>query len=599
MTIMINYMRTLVGICLLSVALISCTANIRPEGDVAAGEESVQPAAEVPEPSSEEVNVTLTLPVFSSYASKTPVALVNDEPIMLKELKDVMTSLHKGMEQETFDQKKMMGSLDEYYISLLDRLIVSRLVVEEALNIGLDEQPEIQDAVKKFSDKTLRRLLFKEYLKDKDLEAEIPEDEVTRLYRDMIREYNLSSLLFKTKEDAERVSKELSSGADFDSLAAKLVEEGAAKGTEKGDNYVKATDLLPHVLKIARKMDVGSISPVVEGAGKGFLIFKIENVRYPDNPDAREKARQLVLNAVRNDTIQRFVDSLVEKNATLDKKLFNSVDFDIMKKDYKALNDDKRAVATIEGEESFTVSDVANFFNDKYFHGVEKLTKSLNALKLKALTGLVQKKVLADEAHRRCLDKSDEYNEKVKKYENSLLFGSFINKVIAPDVKITQDEVETYYAEHQEEFMTPEMMHIDSSLVFTTRQFAEDAARKLREGTDLNWMLENAEGQVDKDRDTLLNLGGRFLTVSGLPPEVRKSIAGAKKGDIRVYESPEGDFYVLSIIEELPAQPQPFDDVKMMIANRIHGEKIGAAVDDYIEKLKEVYDVKIFIDLDK
>jgi hypothetical protein len=590
----------LVGICLLIPGLISCTANVRPEEDITTVETRVVPAAEAPESSEEEedVTITLTLPVFSPHVSKTPIALVNDVPVMLEELSDEMKSLHMGMEQETIQQSNMRESLDDYYLSLLDRIISSRLIVEEALNIGLNEQPGMQNAIQEFSDKVLRQLLVKDYLKGVTLE--VPEDEVTRLYQDEIREYNLSSLSFKSKEDADRASQELEAGADFDTLAANLIEKGDAEGTEKGDNYVKATNLLPRILNRIRNMEVGSVSPVVEGRTRGtYLLFKIEDIRYPENPDALERARQRVLIAVRKDTIQKFVDSLVKKYATVDNKLLKSVDFDVLKKDSDALNDDKRIVAAFDGEEPLTVSDVAKFLNKEHFHGVEKTERSINEMKRETLRELLQKKVLDVEAHRRCLDKTDEYNEKITKFEHGLLFGSFIDKVISPDIKITREDVETYYAEHRDEFMTPEMMRIDSSLVFSSRKFAEDAARKLQEGTDFKWMLDHAEGQVDKDPDTLLHLGGRFLTVSGLTPDVRRAVDGAKKGHVRIYESPEGDFYVLIIKDQLASQAKSLDDVKSIIAQRLSSEKIGAAVEDYVKKLKEVYDVRIFINLDK
>ena len=598
MKININYIRHIrlpFVICLLSLILISCITNFHPEEDVTIGKQSVLTDTEVRESLQDEVAVILSIPVFSPHALKTPIALVNDEPVMLKELRDAMLSRHEEMGQESMEKRQMKGSLEEHYLSLLDRIIASRLIVEEARNIGLDELPEIQKSVEDFSDKTLRKLLVKGYLAE--VEWKIPEDEVTRLYRDAIREYNLSSLKFKNKEDAERISKELAAGADFYALATKLIEEGVAEGTEKGENYVKSRDLLPHALVIMKEMKVGEISPVVQGGGKeeNFVIFKIENVRYPEDPDMLEQARQRVMEALKEDYIRTFVDSLVKKYATLDKKLLKSVDFDVMKKNPDALNDDGRVVATVEGEEPVTVGDIATFLKEKHFHGIKTKAESLNEKILDVLLPRVEKKVLKKESLRLCFDKSDEFQEKVKKYENGLLFGYFIDKVVAPDIRLTLEEVEAYYSEHQDEFMAPEMIHIDSSLVFTSRHHAENAVMKLREGTDWKWLSINAEGQTDKNPDDLLNLRGRFLTLRGLPTDVQEAVAGAKKGQAKVYESPEGDFYVLNILDRLPSQPQPFDNVKQKIAQRLHSEKIGVAVDKYVEKLKDFYDVEIFI----
>ena len=87
--------------------------------------------------------------------------------------------------------------------------------------------------------------------------------------------------------------------------------------------------------------------------------------------------------------------------------------------------------------------------------------------------------------------------------------------------------------------------------------------------------------------------------LSSLPADMLKAVADAKKGQARVYESPEGDFYVLNILDELPAQPRPYAEVKSTISKRLYSEKLKAAIDAYLEKLKEFYDVKILINFGK
>jgi len=591
----------LAGSCLLSLIFFSCTANLRSEGQNIPEAEDVSSviiSTDVSEQSKDDdVTITVTLPLFSSHAAKTPIALVNDEPVMLGELRDEMKSLHAEMGQDAV-KKEIKGSLEGYLRSLLDRIINTRLILEEARNIGLDEQRVIQTSVQNYSDRTLKRLLFTKHLDEVDIE--IPEDEVTRLYQDAIREYNLTSILFKNSEDAEQASRELSSGADFYALMKNLVEKGVAQAGEKGENYVKSMELLPHVLAQLRRMDVGETSPVIKGGGKqDFVIFRIEDIRYTENPGIREEARQRVVEASRDEATRTFIDSLVEKYAILDTTLLGSINFDVMKKDSGALNDDTRVVATIGKAEHVTVGDVATYLEKEAWHGVETLTESLNERKKDALLSIVQKNVIQKEALSRCLDTSEEYESKIIKYENGLLFGSFIDKVIKPDVKISYEEAQAYYTEHQNEYMSPEMIRIDSSLVFSSRHHAENAARKLMEGTDFRWLLNNAEGQAEKDPDTLLDLEGRFLMLSSLPADMLKVVADAKKGQARVYESPEGDFYVLNILDELPAQPRPFAEVTSTISKRLYNEKLHAAVDAYLEKLKEFYDVKILVNFGK
>lgn len=544
-----------------------------------------------------QVTITLTFPFFSPLFSNTPLALVNEEPILLKELKREMESFHLGVTQETPEARKAESSVEGNYLELLDRLINIRLIVEEARNIGLDELPRIQEAVEEFSKKTLRSLLFRRHLDESELE--LPEEEVEEVYREYVREVRLSSLFFKNKEDADRVAEEVRSGeADFDSLAEKLKEEGLAEGTEKGGDFVKQRDLLPNVAKVVRGLEVGSVSPAVRAGGTDFTVFKLEEVRYPDDPEAREQARQQVMARVRRKALEDYITSLQEKYTEIDEQLLESVDFDAAEPGFDALLSDKRVVATIEGDEPFTVGDLAAALKEEFFHGVERAIGKLNEKKMPLLLETLQKRSLMKEALSLGIDRTEEYQEKVSNYEQGMLFGAFIDKVVAPDVKLTNEEVEEYYAEHRDDYTTPKMLRLES-LVFTSLNHAEDAAVKLREGTDFKWLLRNAEGQVDKDPEELMDFAGRFWMLGGLPDGVKKAVADANKGDIRIYESPEGDFYVLLVMDVRAEEIRPFDEVKLDIANQLHGEKLAAAVKGWAEELRKAYEVVIFVRIDK
>ncbi len=542
------------------------------------------------------VTITLTVPFFSTLFSNTPIALVNGEPILLKDLTKEMESFHREMSQEDTGDEKAESSVEGNYIELLNRIINTRLIVEEARNIGLDELPEIQEAIKEFSEKTMRNLLFNRHLDEADLEA--PEEDVEQVFREIVKEYRLSSLLFKQKESADNAAEELRSGkSDFDSLAKRLKKEGVAEGTEEGGNFVKVQDLLPHVFEVMKEMEVGSVSPVVNAGGGGYIIFKIEEVRYPYDPEAREQARQQVLSRLRIEALRAYIESLEKKYSEFDEPLLESIDFDAKEPGLDALLKDDRAVVTIEGEEPVTVGDVASALKKKFFHGVERAVGKLNGKKMEVVSEIVEKRVLLKEALNLGLDKTEENRDKVLNYEQGLLFGALVTKAVSQDVNLTNEEVQDYYEKHKDDYTAPKMLSIES-LVFKKLKYAEIAAEKLRKGTDLKWLRENAEGQVDKDPEKLLDFGGRFWTLKGLPEGVRKVVADSTKGDIRIYESPEGDFYVLSIVGESPSKPKPFDAVKLSIANKLYGEKLAAAVEEWSAALREEYEVEIFVRAD-
>jgi hypothetical protein len=70
---------------------------------------------------------------------------------------------------------------------------------------------------------------------------------------------------------------------------------------------------------------------------------------------------------------------------------------------------------------------------------------------------------------------------------------------------------------------------------------------------------------------------------------------GCESGDFRFYESPKKYFYVLSIQEIIPPQPQPYSEAREKIVNKIYGEKIIKAVEEYADKIRAVSEVKVYL----
>ncbi len=99
---------------------------------------------------------------------------------------------------------------------------------------------------------------------------------------------------------------------------------------------------------------------------------------------------------------------------------------------------------------------------------------------------------------------------------------------------------------------------------------------------------------MDKETEGLLNFEGKLLTLRSLPEGVRQALSEAKPGDFRLYASPEGYYYVLYVYHLVPAQLLPFANVREKIAKKVFKDKVKKAIEDYADKLREYYPVKIY-----
>jgi hypothetical protein len=522
------------------------------------------------------------LPVIDG---KPTVATVNDDPITLEEFNKAIAEAHA-----TNPRGKKAGRID--YSAIMNRMITTRLIIIEGRNIRLDELPEVKNDIDAYSRDTLIKILVEGQVKDiKADPAEVEKD-----YRELVKEWKITTVRFENEEAAKKFTEKLKTGNNFEEAVKRARSAGLTSGVDES-RYLKDQDLFPAVARLVAKMEIGSVSPIVSIGKKGFVVFKIEGMRLPEKEDkqAMREAELQVLNRKRVQAAKDYYQGLERKYVTVNKELFAALDYESKEPGFDKLLQDTRVLAEIKGEKPLTVGEFSKALQQKFYHGIEQAIagKRINRLKDQVLASILQRRVLLMEAKKQGIEKAAAYLSSVKDYETSVIFGAFISKVIAPDITLDGKELRAYYQKNSAEYTTPEMMRI-KSLVFSKESDAVEALNKLTAGTDFNWLSSNAEGQVDRNTKGLLNFEGALLSVRSLSEDLSRAVSGAKPGDFRMYESPEGHFYVLYVYQVIPGKLQPFKDVRQEIAKKVYAQKVQKAVEDYAEKLKEYYPVEIY-----
>jgi len=523
---------------------------------------------------------TAKLPVVQG---KRIVAKVNGEPVFLDDLNQSSAASRAG----TATGKKVDGTRRA---EILQRLINARLVVQEARKMGLDDLPEIKNMVDVYSRATLREQLMAKVVKD----IKPSKKEVEKAYQEAIKEWKISSIMFEKEDDAVKMTQELKAGQTFAELSDQLIAAGKAKGGERGE-YIRVKEINPDIAAVVSEMTPGSVSPVIPVKG-GVALVVLEDTRYSESPDEKESVERELLKDKRVQALKDFNKVLINKYAKVHKKVLGSVDYESNETPFEQLLKDKRVIAEIKGEKPITVGDLSRSLQQQLFHGVDQAieSKKLNAKKEPALEEILYRRVFRKEALRLGLNKSEDYKYKVKEYENSLIFGAFVQKAVVPDVKLKEEDLKAYYREHVGEYTLPEMMRLDS-LAFLKRADAEGAIEALRKGTDFQWLLTNAEGQAPKDDTGLLDFGGRLLMTRDLPEDVQKIVSGSKPGDLRLYAGPGDHYYVISIRQVIPSRIKLYEESRDEIARKAFDDEMKKAVNEWTDKLRAASEVKIYL----
>jgi len=536
-----------------------------------------------------EIQLTLKVSASDPLFSRFPIATVNDDVIRMDELTKALASSHTDKSR----QAGVAGKID--YSKILDRLINIRLIAQEAANIGLDELPEFKTEAEANALGTRADLVMKEISKD----ARADPLEVEKRFKERVVEWKIKSVLFEKEDDAKAMSDAIKAGKNFDELAKKALDEKKAKGGEQGV-YLKPKDMLPQIAAAASALGLGAVTPVIKLASEKntrFVILKLEDKRYPENPEARQRAEQAALVDKKNEVLAEYQKTLITAQVTVKEKLLDKTDYDSPKANYKKLLSDTSVVAEFKDGKAITVGALTEALQNKFFHGLEQAAKDklVNNAKGKVLHKLIEDQLIANEAIRRGIEKSDEYQDRIRALQFSGLMGLFIEKVVIPDITVTDDEMRSYFQDHKGEYLDPEMLKM-VSLDFGNKRDAEAALAKLKKGADINWVRANAEGLVaSPDEENGSTTGMLILTTKSLPEEMAKSLAGAKAGDVRLSAGPDGRFSVVSVQEVIPARQQPFEQVRKELWKKVFDATLSKSMEDWFRKLREAASVKIYL----
>jgi parvulin-like peptidyl-prolyl isomerase len=534
-------------------------------------------------PKADDVAIRLNAPLFSPLFAKTPLAMVNEEPITIEDLKKTLGTIHEGMVEGKAVPKKN-------FPELLKRLVNSMLIIQEARNMELDKLDEIKTSVDDYSKKLRREMLLKAEVKD----VKADEKEVNKAYQERTTEWRLKSLIIDKLDDVNTLQADLKAGKKFDDLYERAIKEGRAKEGGKTDDFLSRDVIAPSMLVTLEKMKIGETSKPL-ALEKGYLIYRLEEKRTKENPEVKEQIRQDMDTKARVKALEAFQESLIKKYTTR-KKLFDTLDFENKKVKFETFLKDKRVICEVKGEKPVTVADLAEAIATKFYHGVERAAegKKINKEKKAVLDEYLGTILFDKEAKARKLDQSEEYRNKVKSYSNSLLFGMFVTKIIRSEITVTKDDLLDYYNAHAKEYTTLDAYKLDA-IAFETSQKAEEAVDKLRKGMDFKWLKANADGRVSISKALISNFEGEAIPKPNLPEVLQKALTGATTGDYRVLVDGKQGYAVMVVLHE-PSRVMTYPEVEDAIKEAVFYEKLNKGVESWADKLRSSSDVTIYAD---
>jgi parvulin-like peptidyl-prolyl isomerase len=510
----------------------------------------------------------------SATLSKTSyLAKVNQEVITMEDLRREFKKRHGGHE-------KFLAGEDEAR-RFLNKVLESRLLIEEAYRIGLDEDPEIQEPTDRFREKILVEYLLKKEVEDKSIASE---DEIKSVYDQKLEELVLvQQIVVSSKEEAESILKRLQAGENFESIAR---EKSIAPSKIYGGRltYVGWGAMDPEWERAAFSLSSGDLSPVFKSK-MGYEILRLVEKKTMPKPDfskVRPRIKAILERRKLEARGKEFMDSVRGKYA------LQFIDYDLGVDHMKKVKEEKKEdpVATWKGG-SVTAYRLALQLN---FDSLSSLPSADNERVIKEiLETMVNEKLVLTESLAAGYDKVPEVSEKVRHYQEGLMENKLYGKYILTDMKTTEEEIQNYFEQNRNRFTFPEMRRVAHILV-DSLDTAKEALKRLREGTS----FESLAREFSKDTQNAKRGGevGWIQKGQVLLP-IENAAFSMNAGEVSDPVQTDLGYHIIKVLEMRPSQLKDFAQAKIEVEKKVLQKKREEKIKYWTDQLRAASKIEI------
>lgn len=191
----------------------------------------------------------------------------------------------------------------------------------------------------------------------------------------------------------------------------------------------------------------------------------------------------------------------------------------------------------------------------------------------------------------------DDYRKEI---ENHIRRIKFINQVIGPQVRITEQDIRDYYQRHQEDFRGSSKAHIAQIFLpiggIKSQQEAEalrdkaiSISNQARKGKNFKELArKHSEGPNAENGGDL-----GMISLKDLPPAVGQTVQNMKVGDVSQPIFTENGLIIVKLISLPELSPEDFSASRDRIYQMIYEERADETLQAYLQKERQ----KAFIEI--
>jgi len=225
-------------------------------------------------------------PPAAAQVPKDPVvATVNGVSVRLSELE---------VAQQSLPPQYRSMPLQAVFPALLDRIIDSKLVVQEGKKNKVTEDPAYKKRLAFVEEQVLQ-----DYWIQREIARKVTAEKLRQRYEERLKsipaeeEVHARHILVATEDEAKALIAEIKKGAAFDKLA-KEKSTDKASGAEGGDlGWFKKSDMVKEFADAAFDLNKGGMTETPIKTQFGYHVIQVEDRRKAPPPAYEELAEQL------------------------------------------------------------------------------------------------------------------------------------------------------------------------------------------------------------------------------------------------------------------------------------------------------------------
>lgn len=232
----------------------------------------------------------------------------------------------------------------------------------------------------------------------------------------------------------------------------------------------------------------------------------------------------------------------------------------------------------------------------------QAMVKNMPEVKTDLIRSWTETTLLAQEALELGLDKDPTVTLKLEEMKNRILVEILISKQIDTTTPVPEDEIQSYYDSHPDEFIQGELVKAQHILIRIGKDASpEEQTKAMEQITEIQERLQQGESFMELAEEFSQDPGSKekggdlgYFGKGHMVPEFEDAAFSTAVGQVSSPVKTQYGFHLIKVNDKAAPRKIPFAKISHKLEETLRAERNHKALQDLLSELKEKYPVTIY-----